>query len=64
MDTKEEMFKYLDTLRESGETNMYGAGPYLREAFGLDRNESYTVLQEWMDTFAERHGIIVDQEEK
>jgi len=45
------MFHYLDELRESGETNMYGAGPYLREAFGVSRAESHRVLAAWMETF-------------
>jgi hypothetical protein len=31
-----EMFQYLDDLRQSGATNMFGAGPYLEGAFGLD----------------------------
>lgn len=29
----EDMFRYLDDLRESGETNMFGAGRYLEEMF-------------------------------
>lgn len=52
---QEEYFEFLDGLRESGETNMYGARPYLIEAFGLSRREATEVLKEWMDTFKERH---------
>jgi hypothetical protein len=51
-----EYFEYLDVLRESGVTNMFGAGPYLRDEFGLDKREARQVLLEWMQTFAERHG--------
>jgi hypothetical protein len=51
-----EYFEYLDILRESGETNMFGAGPYLQEEFALTRCEARQVLSEWMQTFAERHG--------
>ena len=29
----EEYFEFLDDLRETGATNMYGAGPYLRSEF-------------------------------
>lgn len=43
--------KFLDKLRESGVTNMYGAGPYLEDAFGFDRKEAAEVLKEWMATF-------------
>ena len=42
------MFMYLNRLRESGETNMYGASPYLVEAFGLGRSEASKTLGEWM----------------
>lgn len=51
-----EQLLYLDALRRSGVTNMYGAGPYLREEFGLTRDESHAVLGEWMRTFSIRHG--------
>ena len=51
---KEEMFEYLDTLRESGVTNMFGASPYLQQAFGVDRREAKSVLTEWMKTYGQR----------
>ena len=51
---KSEMFEYLDTLRESGVTNMFGAGQYLEQAFDIDRKEARDVLTEWMKTYAER----------
>ena len=43
--------EYLDQLRESGKVNMYGAGQYLREKFGLERKEAKEILLEWMKTF-------------
>lgn len=46
---------FLDKLRESGVTNMFGAGPYLVEAFGLSQSESHKVLGFWMKTFSDRH---------
>lgn len=52
---REEMFEFLDDLRESGETNMFGAGPYVQEAFGLSRADARKVVMEWMETFSERH---------
>ncbi len=45
-----EYFKYLDHLRESGVTNMFGARPYLMEAFDIDRHEAQRVLMGWMKT--------------
>jgi len=51
---KEEYFVYLDNIRESGAINMFGAAPYLQDAFGLSRYDAKDILLEWMDTFAER----------
>ena len=48
MTTIREEFTYLNRLRESGETNMFGAAPYLEDEFGLDRREARMVLSEWM----------------
>lgn len=42
---------YLDSLRKSGATNMFGAGPWLRNAFNLNEEEAHTVLGYWMETF-------------
>lgn len=47
-----EYFEYLDDLRESGETNMYGAAPYLvREFPSLDTREARQILVAWQKTF-------------
>jgi len=43
--------KFLDDLRDSGETNMFGARPYLMEEFGLDKQQAGEILKEWMDSF-------------
>ena len=48
-----EMLVYLDELRKSGVTNMYGAGPYLVDEFDLTRKESHEVLSYWMKTFGQ-----------
>jgi hypothetical protein len=47
--------EYLDWLRETGITNMFGAGAYLREEYGFERDEASEVLKYWMQTFGERH---------
>ena len=41
-------FTYLNRLRESGATNMFGAAPYLEMEFDLDRREAKQVLMDWM----------------
>jgi hypothetical protein len=54
----DEHLLFLDELRESGVTNMYGARPYLMDAFPtLNRNEAADVLEYWMRSFSERHGL-------
>ena len=47
----DEMLVYLDDLRESGATNMYGATPYLQSDFpDLSKAEARAVLSYWMKT--------------
>ena len=54
---KEQVFEYLDALRESGATNMLGAGPYVQEEFGLGEQEARVLVVEWMETLEERHSV-------
>ena len=43
---------YLNDLRESGRTNMFGAAPYLMADFpDLSKSEASSVLSFWMKTF-------------
>lgn len=52
----EEYFEYLDSLRESGVTNMFGAVPYLMATFDyLAEDEARDILFLWMATFNSRH---------
>lgn len=51
----EDVFTYLDALRESGITNMWGAAPYIEAQFGVSRKEAIKLLGEWMETFDKRH---------
>ena len=52
----DEHLEYLDGLRDSGVTNMFGAGRYLQAEFGMDRDTARKVLLYWMETFEERKG--------
>jgi hypothetical protein len=45
-------FAYLNDLRDSGETNMFLASPYLEAEFGLDRKEAKDILLAWMRSFS------------
>ena len=44
-------FAYLEDLRKSGDTNMFGATPYLMDEFGLEKQEARTILKAWMDSY-------------
>lgn len=44
-------FDYLDELRESGKTNMFGASPYLADEFSIPIQEARSVLALWTKTF-------------
>jgi hypothetical protein len=47
---------FLDQLRASGETNMFGSRPYLQQEFPkLSAQEASAILAYWMKTFHERH---------
>lgn len=47
--------EYLDGLRESGETNMFGATSYVQSEFDVDKHEAKKILSYWMKTFDTRH---------
>ena len=44
-------FEFLNNLRDSGVTNMFGAAPYLEDEFGLSRNEAIDILGQWMESY-------------
>jgi hypothetical protein len=48
---KEEIFKYLQDLRDSGAINMWGAGAYLEDEFGMTRREAKAALLDWFESF-------------
>lgn len=54
----DDMLVFLDALRESGITNMFMAGPYIRSEYAeLSRKEVQALLLYWMETFGTRHTI-------
>lgn len=53
----EEHLEFLDDLRESGVTNMFGATPYIEDEYPeLTGQEAKDLLLYWMDSFSERHS--------
>ena len=52
----EKYFDYLEKLRESGETNMFGVAPYLQREFpelAHDRDCAREILAAWMKSYTE-----------
>lgn len=53
-ESKNKYFKYLDNLRNSGKTNMFGARPYLMDSFSeLSKEEASKILSDWMNSYSE-----------
>jgi|APGre2960657444_1045066.scaffolds.fasta_scaffold182751_1 hypothetical protein len=42
---------FLEALRKSGKTNMFGAGVYLEDEFGLSKKDARQVLLDWMQSY-------------
>lgn len=50
---EDEHLEFLDKLRESGITNMWGAGPYIQDEFGIEEKPAREILAYWMTTFGQ-----------
>ena len=57
MTVQEKVNVFLDQLRESGTINMFGAAPYVSDAFGVTKYEARDLVKNWMQTFEERHPV-------
>ena len=45
---KDKIFKYLDELRDSNITNMYGATPFIQAKFDLEKSRARNYLTDWI----------------
>lgn len=48
---KAEYFVFLEKLRKSGKTNMFGASPYVAKAFGVDQKYARKIVASWMESY-------------
>lgn len=48
-----EAFDFLDDLRESGQTNMFGASSYVMRELGWPQTETRSAVALWMETFSD-----------
>ena len=51
--TKNKYWVFLERLRRSGVTNMFGAAPYLQDEFDLTYKEASEILLDWMNNYNE-----------
>ena len=51
-------YNFLERLRDSGATNMFGAGPYLESAFHLSINAANSILANWMHNYDELNNLL------
>ncbi len=48
----QEYFEFLDSLRDSGEINMFGAPRVLQDMFGISKYEARDIVSAWMENFS------------
>ena len=53
-------YDYLEVLRQSGETNMFGACSYLVRAFGLSNKDASKILSDWMQGHSDQYRVLPD----
>lgn len=47
----EEVCSFLNAVRETGKSNMFGAGPSIEKAYKVKERDARTLLMYWMHTF-------------
>lgn len=52
-DEWKDYYQYLEELRQSGATNMFGAAPYLAKAYPLALGEAIKILGSWMENYSQ-----------
>ena len=50
---EKEVLSFLNDLRESGVTNMFGASSYIVDEFDVSKKEARDLLTLWMSNFNE-----------
>ena len=53
-----EVFLYLEELRESGVTNMFGAHQYVMEDFEISKPLAIKLVKTWMDSYNEAKTMV------
>ena len=53
-----EVFLYLEELRESGVTNMFGPHQYVMEDFEISKPLAIKLVKTWMDSYNEERTMV------
>jgi hypothetical protein len=53
----QQYFDYLEKLRQSGVTNMYGAATYLIASYGMTKERAIKILTDWMQAHTETRKL-------
>ena len=49
--TSNKYWVFLEKLRRSGKTNMFGAAPYVELEFGVSHEEAIKIVGDWMKNY-------------
>lgn len=52
---EEEHLLFLDELRDSGATNMFGAPAYVEQEFDVSSTDAKAITLYWMETFGDEN---------
>ena len=55
LDCQDQVFAFLNMLRDSGKVNMFGAGPYVQETFDFNRHQAKQYVLAWMKSYSNVH---------
>lgn len=62
--TTKKTWLYLEWLRRTGQTNMFGAVPYLVNEFGFDNEKAKEVLNDWMQNYdPDDYPVVIKSED-
>lgn len=62
--TTKKTWLYLEWLRRTGQTNMFGAVPYLINEFGFDEKEAIRILSDWMQNYnSDDYPVVIKPED-
>ena len=56
--SEQKYYDFLEDLRQSGDTNMFGAAQYLMAAFSMKRDRATSMLSDWIKGHSDPTRIV------